>query len=181
MAFLPLSNNIERVMATVRKLERRLHDAGLPDFLARLPVWWLCWHYCRMLDRKIVRMGAIRGKFQRWLPIIRNLGLEEKSRTEMIDMDRGLRADISGTRDAMWELRSYCIDVASRFEKLGYVSAPLQRRQRIFLLMLEESCELAAILLEEVDAHDSQALALLQAEQLRERAAAAAAAAQPAS
>lgn len=177
MAFLPVSDNVERLLVAVRQLEARLHAAGLPRFLARLPVWWLCWHYCRMLDGKIVRMDRIRGKFKRWLPVIRSLATEEKSRTEMIDLDRGLRADINGTRNAMWELRDYCIDVGSRFEKLGYVSEALQRRQKIFLGMLEESCELAALLLEEVDAHDCQALALLQAEQLRERAATAQAAA----
>jgi hypothetical protein len=173
MAFLPVGQNVERLLDEVRKLERRLYAAGLPCFLARLPVWWLCWHYCRMLDGKIARMERIHGKFSRWLPVVRKLGVEEPSRTEMIDMDRGLRADIGSTRSAMWELRGYCIDIGSRFEKLGYVSASLQRRQKIFVGMLEESCQLASMLLDEVEAHDSQALALLQAEQLRERAAAA--------
>ncbi|MFA9219160.1 MAG: hypothetical protein ACEQSK_18920 [Sphingomonadaceae bacterium] len=156
---------------TVRKLERRLLEAGLPRFLVRLPVWWLCWYYCRMLDVKIARMEIIRAKFSRWLPVVRSLGHDAGRRTEMIDMDRCLRADISSTRSAMWELRSYCIDVATRLAQLGYASDAMQRRQKLFLSMLEESCELAAMLLEEVDAHDNRALALLQAEQLRERAA----------
>lgn len=172
MAFLPVSENLERMLEAVRELERRMHAAGLPRFVARLPAWWLCWYYCRMLDGKIARMDIIRGKFARWLPVVRQLSHEEVSRTELIDMDRGLRADISSTRSAMWDLRSYCLDVSRHFDRLGYRSEPLQRRQKIFLGLLEESCELASLLLDEVDAHDSLALSLLQAEQLRERAAA---------
>ncbi len=177
MAYIPLSDNLERLLEAVRGLEQRLHAAGLPRCLARLPVWWLCWHYCRILDGKIARMDRIRGKFSRWLPVIRRLGDKEPGRSELIDVDRGMRADIGSTRSAMWELRGYCIDIHSRFEKLGYQSGAMQRRQKVFLDLLDESCALASILLDEVDAHDSRALALLQAEQLRERAAAAQAAA----
>lgn len=176
MAF-TVGQNLERLLVAVRQMEQRLYAAGLPRFLARVPVWWLCWHYCRMLDGKIARMDRVRGKFARWLPTLRGLSADEKSRTEMIDLDRVLRADIGGTRGAMLELRDYCVDVGSRFEKLGYSSAALERRQKAFLSLLDESCALAAALLEEVDAHDRQALALLQAEQLRERAVAAAEAA----
>jgi hypothetical protein len=165
----PVGQNLERLLAAVRELEQRMYAAGLPRFLARVPVWWLCWHYCRMLDGKIARMDAIRKKFARWLPTVRSLATEEASRTEMIDLDRGLRADITGTRGAMLELRHYCVEVGKRFETLGYSSAALQRRQSAFLALLDESCALAATLLDEVDAHDTQALALLQAEQLRER------------
>ncbi len=53
----------------------------------------------------------------------------------------------------------------------------MQRRQKLFQNLLDESCVLASIVLDEVDVHHRQALALLQAEQLRLRAAAAQAAA----
>jgi hypothetical protein len=62
-----------RLVASVQKLERTLATPACRAFVARLPVCWLCWHYCRMLDQKIARMRKIAGKFDSWGPTIRDL------------------------------------------------------------------------------------------------------------
>jgi hypothetical protein len=59
------------LVASVQKLERTLATPACRAFVARLPVCWLCWHYCRMLDQKIARMRKIAGKFDSWGPTIR--------------------------------------------------------------------------------------------------------------
>jgi hypothetical protein len=172
----PASDSTRRLLEAVRKLETTLRTAGLPRFLARLPVCWLCWHYCRMLDQKIVRIKRIAGKFEQWLPAIRNLS----DHGEFIDIDLSMRDDIEVTKKTMWELRSYCIDIGRMFEQLGYRSPGLRRRQAQFLLILETSCVSASTMQQELADHDSRALALLRAQQARERAALSAASAPPA-
>lgn len=164
----PASDSTRRLLEAVRKLETTLRTAGLPRFLARLPVCWLCWHYCRMLDQKIVRIKRIAGKFEQWLPAIHNLS----DQGEFIDIDLSMRDDIEVTKKTMWELRSYCIDIGRMFEQLGYQSAALKRRQADFLLILETSCASASGMQQALSAHDDAVLAFLRAEQLRERAAA---------
>ncbi|MES2351236.1 hypothetical protein [Duganella sp. Dugasp56] len=165
----PASDSTRRLLEAVRKLETTLRTAGLPRFLARLPVCWLCWHYCRMLDQKIVRIKRIAGKFEQWLPAIRNLS----DHGEFIDIDLSMRDDIEVTKKTMWELRSYCIDIGRMFEQLGYQSAALKRRQADFLRILETSCASASGMQQALSAHDDAVLAFLRTEQLRERAAAA--------
>jgi hypothetical protein len=164
----PAGDSARRLLEAVRKLETTLRTAGLPRFLARLPVCWLCWHYCRMLDQKIVRIKRIAGKFEQWLPAIRSLS----DQGEFIDIDLSMRDDIEVTKKTMWELRSYCIDIGRMFEQLGYQSAALKRRQADFLLILETSCASASGMQQALSAHDDAVLAFLRAEQLRERAAA---------
>lgn len=167
----PVSMSIQRLLATVRRLEGRLRAFGLPPFLARLPVCWLCWHYCRMLDNKIARLRNVDGKFERWLAVVHKLSQAEASRLDLIDIDQSLSRDIEVSKNTMWELRGYCLDVAGMFERLGYSSARLQRRQLLFLQILSDSCARACVLQETMAAHDQHVLALLRAEQLRARAA----------
>ena len=170
---LPISANIRRLLASVKKLENSLHSAGLPHIVARLPVFWLCWCYCRMLDQKTVRMKRVAGKFEQWLPTIQGFSADGKVQMELIDIDQSMRRDIEGTKNAMWDLHKYCVDVGRMFDDLGYQSKWLQRRQAAFLEILESACAAACRVQAALEAHDNKALALLRAEQLRERALAA--------
>lgn len=178
MPSLPNGHSARSLIDAVRKLEESLNSAGLPRCVARLPVCWLSWHYCRVLDKKIVRIRRIAGKFEQWRSSIHRISKEAAARMELMDVDRSMRDDIEFTKSTMWELRGYCIDVGRMFEQLGYQSARLQRRQTAFLEILERSCESASGMQRALDAHDDAVLAFLRAEQLRERAAAAASASQ---
>jgi len=166
---LPIGDSTRRLIAAVKKLENTLNTVGLPRFVARLPVCWLCWHYCHTLDQKIVRMRRIAGKFEQWLPTIRNFGKEGPAQLELIDVDHSMRDDIEVTKKTMWELRGYCIDVGRMFEQLGYTSQGLKRRQATFLQVLETSCISASTMQEALVAHDSAVLAVLRAQQTHER------------
>ena len=174
MPSLPNGHSARNLVEAVRKLEESLNSAGLPRCVARLPVCWLSWHYCRVLDKKIVRIRRIAGKFERWRSSIDSISKDAAAQMEMIDVDRSMRDDIEFTKSTMWELRGYCIDVGRMFEQLGYQSAGLKRRQTAFLEILERSCASASGMQRALDAHDDAVLAFLRAEQLRERAAAAA-------
>lgn len=169
---LPVGDSTRRLIDAIKKLENTLHSVGLPRFVARLPVCWLCWHYCRMLDQKIVRIRRIAGKFERWLSAIRGYASDGLAKMELIDVSRGMRDDIEITKNTMWELRGYCIDIGRMFDQLGYHSAGLKRRQATFLQLLEASCASASTMQEALTTHDETVLALLRAQQLRERAAA---------
>lgn len=173
MPSFPIGDSTRRLINAVKKLETTLRTVGLPRFVARLPVCWLCWHYCRTLDQKIVRMRRIANKFEQWLPAIRDFGREGPAQLELIDVDRSMHTDIEVTKNTMWELRGYCIDVGRMFDQLGYQSPRLKRRQAAFLQVLETSCISASTMQEALVAHDSAVLALLRAQQIRDRAAAA--------
>lgn len=177
MSSSPVSDSTRRLLDAVRKLELTLQSTGLPRILARLPVCWLCWHYCRTLDQKIVRIKRIAGKFEQWLPAIRAYSDQGAAKMELIDVDLSMRNDIEATKNTMWELRSYCIDVGRMFEQLGYQSPGLRRRQAQFLQILEHSCVSACTMQAALVEHDSMVLALLRARQLQERAGGAAPAA----
>jgi len=164
------SDSMQRLLESIKKLENTLLAVGLPRFLARAPVWWLCWHYCGVLDEKIQRMVQVEGKFRKWLPVVRSMSDESITRMELIDVDHSMQDDIVITRNSLWELRSYCLEVSAMFERLGYVSSRLQQRQQRLLKLLEESCVSASILIDAVAEHDRRALALLQAQHLQERA-----------
>ncbi|KQQ45919.1 hypothetical protein ASF61_18715 [Duganella sp. Leaf126] len=156
------ADSTRRLIAAVKKLEESLHTSGLPRWMSRLPVWWLSWHYCRMLDHKIARMRRIAHKFALWLPVIRAADQDPRARLEFIDCDHSMQDDIDATRHTMWELRAYCIDIATMFEQLGYRSARLQRRQQLFLSVIEQTCIQAATMQETLVAHDARVLASLQ-------------------
>ena len=165
MSTVPGSDSTRHLIAAVKKLEHSLHTSGLPRWMARLPAWWLGWHYCRMLDHKIARMRRIAHKFEQWLPAIRAADQDARTQLEFIDMDHAMRDDIDATRQTMWELRAYCIDIATMFDQLGYQSARLNRRQRLFLSVIEHTCVQAATMQDMLVAHDARVLALLQQRQ----------------
>jgi hypothetical protein len=62
--------SIEQLLLSVKKLERQICAAGLPMWMARLPVFCLSWYYCRMLDEKIARMQRVLQKFRKWLSFV---------------------------------------------------------------------------------------------------------------
>ncbi|MDR7050840.1 hypothetical protein J2X54_003327 [Duganella sp. 3397] len=165
MTTVPVGDSTRHLIAAVKKLEHSLHTSGLPRWMSRLPVWWLSWHYCRMLDHKIARMRRIARKFESWLPAIRAADQDSRTRLEFIDLDHAMHDDIDATRQTMWELRAYCIDIATMFGQLGYQSAQLNRRQRLFLSVIEQTCVQAATMQETLVAHDTRVLALLQQSQ----------------
>jgi hypothetical protein len=173
MPTVPIGDSTRRLIAAVKKLEHTLNTAGLPRFVARMPVWWLSWHYCRMLDQKITRMRRIAQRFEQWVPTIRLADADQRARLEFIDIDHSMRDDIEVTKRTMWELRAYCIDIACMFDQLGYQSARLRRRQQLFLSVLEHSCVSASTMQQVLVAHDTQVLSLLQAQQTQQGAQAA--------
>lgn len=164
MPHLPIGTSARRLVESVQKLERTLSGAGLPHFVSRMPVWWLCWQYCRMLDQKIARMKRIAHKFERWGPAIRRISPTAQEKMEMLDLDHSMRADIEFTKTTMLELRDYCEDIGRMFAQLGYESAGLKRRQTAFIEVLETSCALANYMQEALTRHDETVLALLRAE-----------------
>lgn len=164
MSPMPTTASARRLVASVQKLEHKLRTAGLPRFVARLPVCWLCWHYCRMLDHKIARMKRISGKFERWGPAIHQVSPLAQEKLEMLDLDRSMRTDIEYTKGTMLELRDYCIDIGRLFEQLGYESRALKRRQALFMEILDASCASASRMQEALTRHDEAVLAQLRAQ-----------------
>ena len=162
MSSVPLGDSTRRLIAAVKKLEHSLRTAGLPRWMARLPVFWLSWHYCRMLDQKITRIQRVASKFESWLPTIRAADHNQLAQLEFVDTDHAMRDDIEVTKQTMWELRAYCIDIATMFDELGYKSARLRQRQQRFLSVLEHACVMASTMQQALVAHDAQVLALLQ-------------------
>ncbi|MYM68224.1 hypothetical protein GTP45_15490 [Pseudoduganella sp. FT55W] len=164
MSHFPTGASARRLVASVQKLERTLTTAGLPRFMARLPVCWLCWHYCRMLDQKTASMKRIAVKFDRWGPSIREISPVAQEKQEMLDLDHSMRTDIEFTKNTMMELRDYCTDIGRMFEQLGYESAGLKRRQAALVQVLEASCASASRMQEALTRHDEAVLARLRAE-----------------
>jgi hypothetical protein len=154
------------LLDSIKKLESTLIKAGLPRFMARVPVWWLCWYYCRVLDDKIRYIGKVNLKFHKWVPLVRRMAEPGPNQMELIDVDLSMQGDMAATRSTLWELRGYCIDIGAMFDRLGFVSSALQRRQQTLLRLLEESCVSASLLIDTIAAHDRQALALLRAQQV---------------
>jgi hypothetical protein len=157
-----ISVSIVQLLRAVKRIEHGMRFIGLPRFLARLPVGCLCWYYCKLLDEKIARIGRVGEKIRRWRGALQEMGREGPAQTELIDMDKGLHADLESTRKVLWELREVCLDVARMFERLGVSSTGLLRRQHIFLRVLEESYASAGMMQELLATHDKVAIALLQ-------------------
>jgi len=164
MSHIPTRISARRLVDAVQKLERSLFTAGLPRFVARLPVCVLSWYYCRMLDEKIARITRIAGKFDRWGPAIRDASPVAQEKMEMLDLDRSMRTDIEFTKATMMDLREYCEDIGRMFGQLGYQSARLQRRQAAFLAILDASCASASRMQDALTRHDDAVLARLRAE-----------------
>jgi hypothetical protein len=165
MPHLPTTGaSARRLVQAVQKLERNLSTAGLPRFVARMPVWWLCWCYCRMLDEKIARIKRIGCKFDRWGPAIGEASPIAQEKMEMLDLDRSMRTDIEFTKGTMLELREYCVDIGRMFEQLGHESAALKRRQAAFMEILDASCASASRMQDALTRHDDAVLSMLRAE-----------------
>ena len=171
MSNVPIRISLERLLASVRWLERRSHAIGLPPVLARLPMRWLCWHYCRMLQRKIVRMRGISAKFRRWLAMVRKMASDGRASLELLDLDKGLTDAVESTRKSLWALRDCCLEIDTMFAQLGYASALLRRRQQELLQEIADSCALAGVLQTELSAHDDAVLARLRIMRAQELAA----------
>lgn len=162
MSNVPIRISLERLLASVRWLEQRARAIGLPPALACLPMRWLCWHYCRVLRRKIVRMHHISGKFRRWLAVVRKMASDARTRLEMLDLDKGMTDAVESTRKSLLELRDCCLEIDTMFAQLGYVSARLRRRQQELLQAIADACALAGVLQAELSAHDDAVLARLR-------------------
>jgi len=157
-----LGSNIERLLVSVKRLEGGLRSAGLPPVLARLPVCWLAWHYCAMIDGKTARISRIGGRLRRWLAAMRRIDGKPAARTELIDLDQSMWRDLEATRLALWELRGICLDVCQLFSRIGYASARLQRKQDAFLRAVDTALALIHALQQAMTEHDSTALVLLR-------------------
>lgn len=153
---------IASMLTKGKQLENRLRSAGFPDLLARLPCGLLCLHYCHTLETKTARITSISLRIGKWLKAITELAADTHARTELIDMDMGMRNDIEMTKRTLWDLRETSVDVERLFRSVGCTSHRLARLQEAFLLVLVESYETATILQGALAEHDRCALALLR-------------------
>jgi len=158
----PLLSNIGEILQKFRRMETRMRKAGLPGFLARLPVWVLCLHYCFMMHGKTMRIDRIGERIEHWLETITALSHNAHARTELIDMDRSMRNDIESTKRTLLTLRELCVDVATMFGSIGYASRMLERTQRSFLDAVDDACITATTLQRALEGHDNRAIELLR-------------------
>ncbi|WEF35444.1 hypothetical protein [Pseudoduganella chitinolytica] len=157
-----LSAHIGITLQKLRKMETRLSRAGLPPCLASLPVWALCLIYCVTMRNKAVRIVRIEQRIRGWLGSIRELSRHEKGRTELIDMDSGMRNDIETTKRSLLALRDACLDVGTMFGSIGFRSRLLAHTQHRFMAAIDASCTTATALQLALQSHDRCALALLR-------------------
>lgn len=166
----PLLSNIGGLLQKFRKMETRMRNAGLPGFLARLPVWVLCLHYCFMMHGKTMRIDRIAERIEHWLETITALSQNAHARTELIDMDRSMRNDIESTKRTLLTLRELCVDVVSMFRAIGFTSRLLERTQCAFLDAVDDACITASTLQRALEGHDNRAIELLRQIDAREQA-----------
>lgn len=169
--------SIARMLLKVKKLEGWLRSAGFPDFLVGVPCSLLCLHYCYTLEAKMGRITGISLRIKKWLKAINALSSDAHARTELIDIDMGMRNDIEVTKRTLSELREISVQVAKLFDRVGCTSRRLESLQDAFLQVLSESYECATVLQGALAEHDRRALALLRQMQAESNAAAAIAAA----
>jgi len=173
----PLLTSINGLLQKFKRFETAARQFGMPLFLAQLPTWLLCLNYCIMMEGKTARIARISRRIQRWLGTVRELSAHEKARTELIDVDKGMRDDIEATKRSLMQLRELCISIGTLFGSIGYRSWMLDRTQRAFIKVVDLSCELSTKLQGALEAHDNRALSLLRQEQAQKLAAKASAAA----
>lgn len=172
-----LSGNIVALLRRCKKLELTMRRAGLPAFLACLPLSLLALEYALMLRQKNANISRIVCRMVRWQATVLELSAHEAARAEFIDLDRQMRADIEGACDSMRSLRELCLEICEMFTEAGYESAMLRRGRDRFDATVREACRLSQALIDSVDAHDRRALAIRQQLQAIEQAGAASAAA----
>ncbi|QBE62340.1 hypothetical protein [Pseudoduganella lutea] len=158
----PLLASIGGMLRRFKCAEAWLCRAGLPVFLARVPIWLLCLQYCMMMRGKTVRISRIAERIVGWLQTITRLSQDEQACTELIDIDSGMRNDIESTKRTLLQLRELCVDVGGMFHSIGFESAMLETTQENFLAVVDESCITAATLQRALEMHDVRALALLR-------------------
>jgi len=173
----PLIASIGGLLQKFKRFETRMRQLGLPLFVAQLPTWVLCLNYCMMMEGKTARITRISRRIQRWLGSVRELSNHEKARTELIDIDRGMRDDIEATKRTLLQLRELCVNIGTLFGNIGFTSKILDRTQRAFLKVVDLSCETATTLQGALEAHDDRALLILRQQQAVQLAAEASAAA----
>jgi len=173
----PLVASIGELLKKFKRFETQMRKFGMPLFLAQLPTWFLCLNYCIMMEGKTARITRISRRIQRWLGSVRELSSHEKARTELIDIDRGMRDDIEATKRTLLQLRELCVSIGSLFGSIGFRSRILDRTQRGFLKVIDPSCETATTLQGALEAHDNRALSILRQQQAVQIAADASAAA----
>lgn len=166
----PLLSNIGEILQKFRRMETRMRKAGLPGFVARLPVWVLCLHYCFMMHGKTMRIDRIGERIEHWLETITALSHNAHARTELIDMDRSMRNDIESTKRTLLTLRELCVDVATMFGSIGFASRMLERTQSAFLDAVDDACITATTLQRALEGHDNRAIELLRQLDAREQA-----------
>ncbi len=166
----PLLASIGGMLRRFKRAEAWLRNAGLPTSLARVPVWLLCVHYCLMMRGKTARITRIAERIARWLETITELAQHADARTELIDMDGGMRNDIESTKRTLVLLRELCVDVGGMFHSIGFESRFLAHTQETFLAVADESCITATTLQRAIEMHDTRALLLLRQMEAAERA-----------
>jgi hypothetical protein len=159
-----LSGNICSLLRRCKQLELTLRRAGVPGFLACLPLALLAWQYALMLREKNASITRIARRIRRWQGTVQELSAHERARSEFIDLDRKMRADIEGACDSMRTLRDLCGEICDMFAAAGYASATLERCRKRFDDSVNEACRLSQTLVDAVDAHDRRALSIRQQE-----------------
>jgi len=159
-----LSGNICSLLRRCKKLEMTLRRAGIPAFFACLPLALLALEYALMLRQKNANISRITRRIARWQATVQELSAHEQARTEFIDLDRKMRADIEGACDSMRTLRDLCVEICDMFAEVGYHSEMLRRGRDRFDATIKEACRLSQSLIDSVDAHDRRALAIRQQE-----------------
>ncbi len=172
-----LSGNICSLLRRCKQLEVSMRHAGLPAFLACLPLALLAWQYALMLREKNASISRITRRMRRWHGTVQELSAHERARSEFIDLDRKMRADIEGACASMCSLRGLCFEICDMFTAAGCQSAMLERGRKRFDDTVNEACKLSQSLVDAVDAHDRRALAIRQQEHAIAQAGAASAAA----
>lgn len=154
---------LRRLQALARQAERWLVLRVLPQIMASLPLCFLCWRHCRMLDGKIVRLHNISSKLERWQRTIRAYGSDPRAQLELLDVDHAMRNEMAATRDMLWGLRADCIDVERMFNQFGHRSSRLQQRQAALMTVLDQCCVAASTVLAVIAEHDAAVLQRLRA------------------
>lgn len=164
MRNLSLSGNICSLLRRCKQLEATLRRAGVPAFLACLPMALLGLEYTLMLRKKNANISRITRRMGGWLQTVEELSAHERSRAEFIDLDRKMRGDIEGACESMRNLRDLCVEICDMFLAAGHESGLLRRGRDRFNHTVQEACRLSQSLVDAVDAHDRRALAIRQQE-----------------
>lgn len=167
----PVIAGLSGLLQKYRQTEEWLRRAGLPAVLARLPLSLICLNYCGMLFGKTLRLARIATRIHRWLLTVERVSQSEKARTEMIDLDGGMRDDIEATKRTIESLRDLCLGVAQLFASVGHRSRLLDKVQQMFTGVVDDCCNTATRLQQALAEHDQRALSLLRQMQAEQQAA----------